>query len=258
MWNSWCFRTDVRKNEIVNVNELTDNFFIDFDVILSVAIEKFEHFDDIDSDIDVNVAEKIDETDETCETNEQMIVDFFLILYVNSDVKIQKFEFFDVINEIDDAIDFWIWCSRICSWNLFLKLKSASQCLQIICEFVQWNWICFNRRFIDEKWTKHSTHEWYCDEEFKIKINDFAINSSEIIENAHVKSLSKFCMMLKIWFLNHANAKSRTHLNNKSNTFCFKYWCWICWKFCKKFIILLYRSNFKISHMRIESKISIS
>ena len=81
--------TDVRENEIENVNELTDSFFIDFDVILCVAIEKLEHFDDIDSDIDVDVAKKIDETNET---NEQMIVDFFLILYVNSDVENRKFD----------------------------------------------------------------------------------------------------------------------------------------------------------------------
>ena len=67
-------------------------------------------------------------------------------------------------------------------------------------------------------------------------------------------------MMLKIWFLNYANANFRRHLNNKSNTFDFRYkfWFWICWRCCKKLIILLYRSNFRISHMRVESKISIS
>ena len=53
---------------------MTDNFFIDFDVILSVAIERCEHFDDIESDIDVDVAEKIDETSETDE------IDFFMNL----------------------------------------------------------------------------------------------------------------------------------------------------------------------------------
>ena len=109
--------------------------------------------------------------------------------------------------------------------------------MQITCEFVQWDWICFNKRFIDEKWTKHSTHEWYCDEEFEIEIdviddwfNVFDTNSMKI-ENAHAKSLSKFCMMMKFdWLLNYAKTEFRKHLNNKSSTFDFRYWCWICWK----------------------------
>ena len=42
-----------------NVNEqLIDSFFIDFDVILNVAIEKFEHFNDSDSNI--NAMQNID------------------------------------------------------------------------------------------------------------------------------------------------------------------------------------------------------
>ena len=103
------FDANVRKNEIENVNEqlnatISTRFdvkfrvinivaiFVCFDVILNVAIKKCEHFDDIDSNIDINVARKIDETNEINETNEQMIVDFFLILYVNSDVKNRKFE----------------------------------------------------------------------------------------------------------------------------------------------------------------------
>ena len=69
-------------------------------MIFNIAIEKFEHFNDIDLNIDENVAKKIDETDETNETNKQIIIDFFSILYVNSDVKNRKFEFFDVTNEM--------------------------------------------------------------------------------------------------------------------------------------------------------------
>ena len=79
---------------------MIDNFFIDFDVILCVAIEKFEHFDNIDSNIDINVAKKINATNETHEIN------FFVNLNVIFDVKIEKFEFLDVINEINDVIDF--------------------------------------------------------------------------------------------------------------------------------------------------------
>ena len=232
---------------------MTDSFFIDFDVILCVAIGKFEHFDDIDSNIDADVAKKIDETNKTNE------VDFFMNLNVTFSVKTRKFESFDVLDEIDDVIDFWIWCSRMCSWNLFLKLKFASQCLHVIFEQLTCL-ICSRSRVIDENWAKHSTHKWYWNEKCEThdEINDFDVNSNEIIKNAYVRFLSKFCIMLKIWSLNHANANSRKHLNNKSNTFCFRYWCWVCWKCCKKFITLLYRSNFKISHISVESNISIS
>ena len=65
-------------------------------MILSVAIERFEHFDDIDSDIDVDVAEKIgeaSEADEVSEADEQVTVDFFSILYVDSDVETRRFDF---------------------------------------------------------------------------------------------------------------------------------------------------------------------
>ena len=58
------FEKILKKNEIENVNEqLIDNFFIDFDVILNVAIEKCEHFDDIDAkqNIDFDIAKKINE-----------------------------------------------------------------------------------------------------------------------------------------------------------------------------------------------------
>ena len=80
-------RFDV-KFRVINIVAI----FVCFDVISSVAIERCEFFDDIDSDIDAeqnidfDVAKKIDETSET------MIVDFFLILQVNSDVMKRRFE----------------------------------------------------------------------------------------------------------------------------------------------------------------------
>ena len=182
-------------------------------------------------------------------------------LSVTFSVKTRKFESFDVLNEIDDVIDFWVWCSRMCSWSLFLKLKFASQCLQIIFKQLIC-FVCSRSRVIDENWAKHSTHEWYCDEDCETdETDDFAVNSIEIVENAQIKSLSKSCMMMKFdWLLNHAKAKFRKHLSNRSSTFDFRYkfWFWICWKCCRKSIILLYKSKSRISHMRVESKISIS
>ena len=107
---------------VINMNII----FVCFDVMLNVAIEKCEHFDDINSNIDVNVVKKIDEINET---NEQIIFNFFLILYVNFDIEIRKFKF---------LTSFRTRYSRICSWNLLLKLKFCLQRLQIrtqtICE----------------------------------------------------------------------------------------------------------------------------
>ena len=94
MWNSWCFRTEVREDENQKINEqLNNNFFIDCDVILSVAIVKFQRFDEVivlknvlNSNIWFrDVAREINETN--CEINEQIIADFFAILYADSNVE---------------------------------------------------------------------------------------------------------------------------------------------------------------------------
>ena len=129
MWNSWKFRTEIRKNESEEVSEqLTNSFFIDFDVFLFVASVKLERFDEMivlknvsDSNIWFrDVAKRIDEAN--CEVSEQMIVDFFAILYADSNVETRKSEF---------LTDFRAWCWRICSWSLLLKLKFCLHRLQI-------------------------------------------------------------------------------------------------------------------------------
>ena len=131
MWNSWCSRIEIRENENEKVNEsLTDNFFIDFDVISSVAIKRCEHFNDTDSNIDVDVAKKIENFSETNETNEQTTVDFFAILHANSSARIWKSKF---------LTNFRAWCWRICSWNLLLKLKIWLQRRHVIVLFVDFD-----------------------------------------------------------------------------------------------------------------------
>ena len=126
MWNSWCFRTKVRENKSEEVNEhLTDNFFIDFDKILCVAIERFELLVEIDRETifaeNIWLRDVAKNIDEACETNESITVDFFAILYANSSAEVRKSKL---------LIDFRAWCWRICSWNLLLKLKFCLQRLQ--------------------------------------------------------------------------------------------------------------------------------
>ena len=140
MWNSWCFRIEVRKDESEKIIEqLTDNFFIDFDVILSVAIVKCKFLNETNrQDIFVeniwlrDVAKKIDET--KCEINEEMIADFFAILYADLNAKTRKSKL---------LTDFRAWCWRICSWNLLLKLNIWLQCRSICCWFLRWFWFSF-------------------------------------------------------------------------------------------------------------------
>ena len=80
------------KFRVINIDAIS----VCFDIILNVAIKKHEFFDDISSNIDTNqnidfdIAKKINETNET---NEQINVDFFFILHVNSETKIRKFKF---------------------------------------------------------------------------------------------------------------------------------------------------------------------
>ena len=119
-WN-WCMSWYKQKNK-----QLIIAFFIDFESILYIAIEKFEFFDEIYfENIFVeniwfrNIAKEINETNKT---NEQINIDFFLILHVNFDTKIRKFKFLK---------KFRTWNSRIYSWNLLLKLKFCLQRLQI-------------------------------------------------------------------------------------------------------------------------------
>ena len=154
----------------------------------------------------------------------------------------------------------------MCSWSLFLKLKSCSHCLQMTLKQAFSCLICFRNRLNEKNWAEHSTHEWYWDEKCETDVvNDwfsvFDASSNEIVENAHARFRPKSCMMMKLdWFLNHANAKFRRHLSNKSSTFDSQYrsWCCICWRCFRKSITLLYRSNSKISHMSVESNIPIS
>ena len=136
MWNSWCFRTEIREDESEKVNEqLIDSFFIDFDRILCVAIERFDLLDEIDRETifveNIWLRDVAKNIDEACEADESIIVDFFAILYADSSAKTRRSEL---------LTDFRAWFWRRCSWSLLLKLKICLQRLQIvrtqtICEF---------------------------------------------------------------------------------------------------------------------------
>ena len=127
MWDSWCFRTEVREDENEEVSEqLNDSFLIDCDVILSVAIVRFERFDEVTvlknvSDSNIwfrDVAERIDWAN--CEVSEQVTADFSAILYADSSVETRKSEL---------LTDFRTLCSWMCSKSSLLKSKSCLHCL---------------------------------------------------------------------------------------------------------------------------------
>ena len=168
MWNSWCFRTKIEKDENEKVNEqLNDNFFIDCDVILNVAIVRFERFDEMIVSKNVSnsniwfrdVAKKIDETN--CEISEQVIVDFFAILYANSNAKIKKSKFLTNLRA-------WFW--RKCSWSLLLKLKFCLQRLQIWTHATRWN----DALFVNFDLILNVKDEWFELFNKEIVLNDIA------------------------------------------------------------------------------------
>ena len=131
IWHSWCFWTEIRKDENEKVSEqLTDNFFTNFDVILSFAIEKCELLNETNRE-DIfaeniwfrDVAKRLNKANcEVNEADEQKTADFWITLYVDSSAKTRKSKL---------LTDFRAWCWRICSWNLLWKLKFCLQRLQI-------------------------------------------------------------------------------------------------------------------------------
>ena len=159
--------------------QTTIALFIDFELILYVAIEKFEHFDDrnyetifVENIWFRDVAKKLDETNET---NRFSVVDFFLILHVNSDVVIRKSEF---------LIDFRTWCWRMCSWNLLLKLKFCLQCLQIRAQT-----ICRIENFFIDFDAESSAHNWklnHFDESDSVSCKKNEQMSIDLFSNSHV------------------------------------------------------------------------
>ena len=91
----WNFDVDFRnldENIADEIEEqLIDAIFENFDVILNVAIERCEYFDDFDSNIDVEQNIDFDDA-EIDEVDEQSTADFFLILYVILSVESWKLE----------------------------------------------------------------------------------------------------------------------------------------------------------------------
>ena len=126
-----------------------------------------------------------------------------------------------------------------------LKLKFCLQSLQIV------------RTFVISKFDKISIDSDTTSNVFNWKFEFFEIRCINAFENVFVKILSKrFNEINSNWILNYSNARSHKHLNNKFNKFDLRYKCWHCWKYCKKFATLLYKSNSNLSNVNDESKIS--
>ena len=135
---------------------------------------------------------------------------------------------------------------RICSYNFSLKLKICLQSLQVTWALVI---STFDEISIDSDITS-SVLNW--------KFELFETRRTDAFENVFVKILLKrFNEINSDWILSHSEANSHKHFDNKFNKFDLRYWCRHCWKFCRKFAITLYNSNFDSLHAA-ESKISIS
>ena len=156
-----------------------------------------------------------------CETN-----DFFSISHTKLTVLIERWKF---------LIDFKTSWLRICSYNFLLKLK-----------------FCFS------KFDEVSIDSDIISNVFNWKFEFLEARRTDASENTFAKILSKrFNEINSNWILNYSNAKSHKHFDNKFNKSDLRYWCWHCWKCCKKIAISLYKLNSNLSDANVESKISI-
>ena len=135
---------------------------------------------------------------------------------------------------------------RICSYNSLLKLKFCLQSLQII------------RTLIISEFDEISIDSDIISNVFNWKFEFLETRRTNVSENVFAKILLKRFNEINFdWILNHSDAKSHRHFDNKFSKSDLRYWCWHCWKCCKKIAISLYKSNSNLSKANIESKISI-
>ena len=281
-WKSWIvkwnFEIDFRSFDESVAKEISEHVvdvvFTRFDFILNVNNVKRERFDEM---IDIKTIENqnicFDVAEMTSEINE------FLVYSENvSNLDIENFD--EIVDEMIDEIVceiveilffsllkfrfetflsiFFVWCWRMCSWNLFFDSKILSQCLQTI--FLQTIfWICCNKRANDEKDVEQLKQKWYWDEKRKTNESKKRIWIENFAKNAMIKISShsfRFFLTISLSFccLYQINAESRKHSNNNVNKFDSRYWCWRCRNRCTKFAISQNRLNFWISQMSVASK----
>ena len=89
------------------------------------------------------------------------------------------------------------------------------------------------------------------------RLDEARLDDVSAEENAFVRIvLKRFNEVNFDWSFNHSEARSQRHFDNSFSRSDLRYWCWHCWRFCRKFAISLYSSNSDLSHV-VESKISI-
>ena len=223
------------------IKHWNDFFFIRTNTISNVKNWKFEHFNELI--VSKNIANSIicfcdvaNATNVFNEIKKLIIADFFIVSHIKLNALIEKWKF---------LTNFKISWLRICSYNSLLKLKFCLQNLQIF------------RKFVISKSDEISIDSDITSNIFNWKFEFLETRRTNFSENVFAKILSKrFNEINSNWVLNHSDAKSHKHFDNKFSKFDLRYWCRHCWKFCKKFAITLYNLNSDLLHV-VESKISI-
>ena len=217
---SWCSDSNVwEDDDFDEVNEhWIDVFFIDFDTVSDALDERCKIFDEMIVSkiiVDSNICFDVAiEISNSCEIDE-----------TDESSKVSFFSFshsdLSVLIERDELLmSFFACCSRTCSRSFFFELKLKSQRMQIIFEVLI---------FANETFAKSTR---------KISIHSFSDVDFMIV-----------CLSNQI-----SKTKSQRHDDNRKSKSDFLYWCWHCWRCCKKFAISL---NRRLSYVNVESKISI-
>ena len=237
-WSLLCLRNDFLKLKISSQCRHVDNFFVDFDAVSSAKDWKVERFNrmiasNAIADSNIDCWNFVNDSCEFCEAS-----DFFSISHTKLTALIERCEF---------LTNFEISWLRICSYNSLLKLKFCLQNLQIALT------TCWFDAFFVDFDIATSVQSWkfeLLDETRREKI--FAK------ENVFARTLLKRFNEINFdWNLNHSDARSHRHFDNRLSKFDLRYWCRRCSRCCRKFATSRYKSNSSLSDINVESKISI-
>ena len=233
-----CLRNDFLKLKISSQCRHVDNFFVDFDAVSSAEDWKVERFSkviasNVTADSNIDCWNLVNDSCEFCEAS-----DLFSISHTKLTALIERCEF---LTNFEAS---WL---RICSYNSLLKLKLCLQSLQIVLA------ICWSDAFFVDFDIATSVQSW------KFELLDEARREKIFAkENAFARILLKrFNEVNFDWSLNHSDAKSHRHFDNRLSRFDLRYWCRRCSKCYRKLATSRYKSNSSLSNINVESKISI-
>ena len=193
-----CSRSDFLKLKVSSQCRHVVDFSVDSDLTLNVKDERYERFNrvivlNVVADSNIEFWDFADEADDSC-----VIDDFFSISHTKLTALIERWEF---LTNFEVS---WLW---ICWYNFLLKLKFYLQSLQIIRTHV----ISKSDKFSIDSDITSSVFNWRFERLDKARLENVSAK-----ENVFARVLLKrFNEMNSDWILNHSDARSHKHFDNR-------------------------------------------